>query len=230
MCAVKGDPLYPGTIFKEFHRIEQVDQGVSLSWTLQNFEGGDTPTSDHNTTDENSKWMLQDFECGKILGQGGFGKVYLARERRSKCWVALKALKNGKDNKYIQQIREEIGIHKFVCDQDVSHKVVEIYGCYQDKEHIYLALEYVPGGSLRDVLNYQVKLPKETVARIIKQVCEALEFLHSINVIHRDIKPENVLIGSSKTIMLADFGIAAWTYGPRSPQQHNLLSPLLFAG
>ena len=89
MCAVKGDPLYPGTIFKEFHCIEQVDQGVSLSWTLQNFEGGDTPTSDHNTTDENSKWMLQDFECGKILGQGGFGKVYLAREHRSKCWVAL---------------------------------------------------------------------------------------------------------------------------------------------
>jgi len=128
------------------------------------------------------------------------------------------ALKKGKDNKYIQQIREEIGIHKFVCDQDVSHKVVEIYGCFQDKEHICLALEYVPGGSLRDVLNYQVKLPKETVARIIKQVCEALEFLHSINVIHRDIKPENVLIGSSKTIMLADFGIAAWTYGPRSTQ------------
>jgi hypothetical protein len=93
-----------------------------------------------------SKWSLEDFEVGKPLGHGKFGRVYIARERRNEYIVALKAI----DKKYLlksgleHQLRREIEIQTHLDHENI----LKLYGCFWDEKRIYLILEYAPGGEL----------------------------------------------------------------------------------
>eukprot|EP01017_Pseudomicrothorax_dubius_P038926 TRINITY_DN5912_c0_g3_i4.p1 TRINITY_DN5912_c0_g3~~TRINITY_DN5912_c0_g3_i4.p1 ORF type:complete len:351 (+),score=66.65 TRINITY_DN5912_c0_g3_i4:125-1177(+) len=139
------------------------------------------------------EWKLDDFELGKQLGRGKFGQVFLARERESKFVVALKILSKAelKRHKVEHQVRREIEIQSHLDHPNV----LRMYGFFWDVRSIYLILEYAPGGELFGELQ---RLPlkrfdEHTAAVYLKQMAEALSYLHSKGVIHRDIKPENLL-------------------------------------
>ena len=91
----------------------------------------------------------------------------------------------------------------------LSHpNIVTIYEVGEDHGRHFIAMEYLEGQTLRDVLEIEGKLPVERAVEIVKQVCDALAYAHSNGVIHRDVKPDNIQILPSGLIKITDFGIA----------------------
>ncbi len=150
-------------------------------------------------------WSLSDFEIGRPLGRGKFGHVYLAREKSSKYIVALKIMfkKQLLASQIEHQLRREIEIQSHLRHPNV----LRMFGFFWDDKRIYLILEYAPGGELFKELRHQPKgrFEEPLASNYIKQMANALLYLHSKHVIHRDIKPEN-LLNSLGTIKIADFG------------------------
>ena len=177
------------------------------------------------TEDERAKagtrWTLQDFEIGKPLGRGKFGKVYLARERRTKYIVALKVLsksqllKSGVEH----QLRREIEIQAHLRHRHI----LRMYGYFYDNKNIYLILEYSPGGELYKKLTARGTFSERTSARFISDLSLAMRYCHSKHVIHRDIKPENLLLGAKNDVKIADFG---WSVHAPTSRRNTLCGTL----
>ena len=181
--------------------------------------------SNDNTMDEAAKagrrWTLQDFEIGKPLGRGKFGKVYLARERRTKYIVALKVLsksqllKSGVEH----QLRREIEIQAHLRHRHI----LRMYGYFYDNKNIYLILEYSPGGELYKRLTSLGQFSEKTSALFISDLSVAMKYCHSKHVIHRDIKPENLLLGAQNEVKIADFG---WSVHAPTSRRNTLCGTL----
>jgi aurora kinase len=160
---------------------------------------------------------LADFEIGKRLGSGRFGKVYLAREKKSKFIVALKMLSIRElERSHVEhQVRREVEIQS-----RLKHPgILRLYGYFWDKERIYLILEYCAGGQLFDLLREKQCFSEPKAADYVKQVAQALRYCHSHKVIHRDIKPENLLLGFNNQLKIADFG---WSVHAPSSKRETL--------
>jgi serine/threonine protein kinase len=154
----------------------------------------------------NHQWTLNDFDIGKPLGKGKFGRVYLAREKRSEqqAIVALKMVRKKYviKSKFENQICREILIH-----QKLKHRnVLRCYGYFDNEKTIYIILEYAPNGNLYQKLHREGAMNATMVATYIYEVSCALSYLHLNAVIHRDLKPENILLGIFYEAKLADFG------------------------
>ena len=161
-----------------------------------------SPLRIHKT--QRKVWGRDDFEIGKPLGKGKFGKVYLAREKKSKYIVALKTLSISQLMKYgiEHQLQREVEIQTHL-----RHKgIVRLFGYFWDSKTIYLILEYCSKGELYAELKKNKKIPEQQAASYIYQLAQALQFCHSKKVIHRDIKPENLLIAHRGELKIADFG------------------------
>lgn len=150
------------------------------------------------------KWTLNDFEIGKRLGRGKFGRVYLAREKKTKYLVALKLIYKAEIVRFgvERQVRREIEIQS----QLLHPNILRLFGYFYDDDRIYLILEYAAKGELFDLLVEKQYFDIPTAARYMKQLASAIHYCHTKNVIHRDIKPENILIGYNGEMKLSDFG------------------------
>eukprot|EP00835_Amoeboradix_gromovi_P001846 NODE_93_length_21581_cov_0.291919.p9 type:complete len:182 gc:universal NODE_93_length_21581_cov_0.291919:4367-4912(+) len=146
---------------------------------------------------------LNNFEIGKLLGRGRFGKVYLAKHKTSDYVCALKILDKDEveQHKMHHQLRREIEIQAHLRHPNI----LRLYGYFYDDKRIYLVLEYAEEGELYNLIN-KGPLSEEKVAKYMSQLCFGFLYLHSKNVIHRDIKPENLLIGRGDEIKMSDFG------------------------
>lgn len=150
-------------------------------------------------------WSLNNFEIGRPIGDGKFGRVYLARERKSKFIVALKIL--SKDhlsrNGVERLIRREIEINSHIDHPNI----VKMFGYFWDEHRIFLIFEYISGGMLFNLLQKQPqkRFTEPKTSNIIKQVIQAFKYLHENNILHRDIKPENILVDGDQ-IKISDFG------------------------
>lgn len=155
------------------------------------------------------------YEVERLLGQGGMGRVWLARDTVLGRRVAIKVLRD--DLALPPRVRSELlqrMRHEARAAAAVSHpNIVTLHDMGEDDEvGLYLVFEYVPGPerdepeSLRDRLR-QGGMPLPEVARLARELGAALSFAHEAGVIHRDVKPENVLF-SRTGAKIADFGIA----------------------
>lgn len=154
----------------------------------------------------NHQWKLSDFEIGTPLGRGKFGRVYLAREKRTEYMVALKMMFKSelvKDHME-HQVRREIEIQTHLNHPNI----LKMLTYFWDEKKIYLILEFAQEGELFKVLNNapHKRFDEPTAAYYLRQVADALRYCHMQSVIHRDIKPENLLLFSHHVIKLADFG------------------------
>jgi serine/threonine protein kinase len=167
------------------------------------------------------RWCLDDFEIGKPLGQGKFGRVYLAREKKTKFIVALKAM----SKKQLQRARFEIQLRREIEIQShLRHpNILRLYGYFYDETRVYLILEYCVGGELYKKLLEKKRFDEKRSARMILELSNALCYCHSKNIIHRDIKPENLLIGKNGEIKLADFG---WSVHAPSSRRNTMCGTL----
>ncbi|HET7243774.1 MAG TPA: PASTA domain-containing protein [Streptosporangiaceae bacterium] len=140
------------------------------------------------------------------LAHGGMATVYLGTDTRLDRTVALKIM-------HAELANDEDFVRRFVAEArsvaKLSHpNVVTVYDQGADGRTLYLAMEYVPGRTLRDLLRERTRLRPREALDIIEGVLSGLAAAHSAGIAHRDVKPENVLLGPAQSLKVADFGLA----------------------
>lgn len=149
---------------------------------------------------------LNNFECGKQIGSGGFGDIYLARESKHGNIVALKVLSKGD----IEFEYEEVLLAEILIQAKLQHdNILPVFSFFYDDLNIYLILEYVADGSLREHIHDGKSVSELTAARYVTDLVAALDYIHSKDIIHQDLKTENLLLGVTGNLIVADFGWAA---------------------
>jgi serine/threonine protein kinase len=145
------------------------------------------------------------YKIVKLLGQGGMGKVYLAKDLTLNRLAALKLLPAYlvEDDGSIVRFQKEALTASAVSHPSIAH----IYEAGIEENQRFIAMEYVEGITLRDLLNKQ-KIDVITAFDIIIQTGNALIASHQAGIIHRDIKPENIMIRPDGYIKVLDFGVA----------------------
>jgi tetratricopeptide (TPR) repeat protein/TolB-like protein/predicted Ser/Thr protein kinase len=166
----------------------------------------------------------QRYEILKLLGQGGMGAVYKARDREVGQLVALKVIRPdlASNNEIIARFKQEL-----ILARQVTHKnVVRIYDLAEVDGVKLITMEYVEGEDLRSVIHEKSKLPPEEVVEIMRQVCSALVAAHSVGVIHRDLKPQNIMRDKAGRVLVMDFGLARTLKGTGMTQTGHMVGTL----
>src|SRR5829696_4097869 len=144
---------------------------------------------------------------GELLGSGGMAEVYLAHDEVLDRDVALKVLteKHAENEEFVERFRREARSAAFLNHPNI----VSVYdqGCSEDGTY-YIAMEYIPGGTLKDRILGEGPLDPDTATELSLQVAQALGHAHEHGVIHRDIKSRNILLTEAGYAKVADFGIA----------------------
>lgn len=155
------------------------------------------------------------------LGQGGMGTVYQARDTLLERPVAVKVLSKAEpdDEYHVRLLAEAKSAAK------LNHpNIVAVYDAGETNGVPFIVMELLQGQTLRKV----GQLPLEQLVKLARDVCSALDHAHQHGIIHRDLKPENVIITSSQTIKLADFGLAHDVGHSRLTQEGTLVGTIAF--
>ena len=144
-------------------------------------------------------------EILELLGQGGMGMVYKARQPQLHRIVALKILSPdlSADPAFAERFSREA---RSLARLNHSN-IVSIFDFGQAGHYYYLLMEHVDGTDLREIIHQQHPTPAEA-RRIAMEICQALHYAHEEGVVHRDIKPSNILIDKKGRVKIADFGLA----------------------
>ncbi len=151
------------------------------------------------------------YRVESLIATGGMATVYLGTDTRLDRTVALKIM-------HAELANDEDFVRRFVGEARsvarLSHpNVVGVYDQGADGRTLYLAMEYVPGRTLRDLLNERGSLPPREALDIMEGVLGGLGAAHAAGLAHRDVKPENVLLGADHAVKVADFGLARMLAG-----------------
>lgn len=172
-----------------------------LSWALTEHLGGS------NSEVDESELELPGYDLLGILGRGGMGTVYRAREQRLDRTVALKVFtaQGGDQELFVQRLKREGRLMA-----KLEHpNVLGIYDAAMlDDGTAYLSLEYVEGEDLQKRLLEKKRLKVKEAIRIAVNVCNGLSAVHALGIVHRDIKPANVLLGADGSVKVTDFGVS----------------------
>jgi serine/threonine protein kinase len=149
--------------------------------------------------------QLDHYKIEKLVARSGMASIYRAVDVRSDRPVAVKIPhpEVEADPLFFDRFRREEAIGK-----KLDHPcIMKVYDD-EERDRVYMVMEWVDGRLLRTILIEQKKLPIERAVRITLGICDALEYIHSQGVVHRDLKPENVMVDDQDRVKLIDFGIA----------------------
>jgi len=164
------------------------------------------------------------YEILQVLGEGGMGTVYKARDREVDHLVALKLIRPEMASHpvILARFRQEL-----LTARQVTHRnVIRIYDMAEADGTKYITMEFVEGDDLRKLLHEGGKLSAEKAVEIVRQICHALEAAHSAGVIHRDLKPQNIMQEKSGRILVMDFGLARSMESDGMTQSGTLLGTI----
>ncbi|MFY9844106.1 MAG: tetratricopeptide repeat protein [Terriglobales bacterium] len=146
------------------------------------------------------------YEIMGVLGQGGMGAVYKARDRELDRLIALKVIRPelATDPAILARFKQEL-----ILSRNITHKnVVRIFDLGEADGIRFISMEYVDGEDLRTILRRDGKFSPKDAITVVEQVCRALDSAHSEGVIHRDLKPQNIMRDKNGRIVVMDFGLA----------------------
>jgi len=147
---------------------------------------------------------LDDFELLRLVGQGGFGKVYQVRKKISGRIMALKVMRK-------HMVIEELNVEgtrneKSVLESVMHPFIVRLHCAFHDSGRLYLLMDWHNGGQLLRLLDEHSPFTESQTRFYISELVLAVEELHARGIVHRDLKPENVLIDSHGHLVVTDFG------------------------
>jgi len=146
------------------------------------------------------------YEIVKLLGEGGMGAVYRARDRELDRLVAVKVIRPelARNAQILQRFKQEL-----ILARQVTHRnIIRIFDLGSAQGTRFITMEYIEGEDLSGVVARRGKLPSEEAAGIIVQVANGLQAAHSEGVVHRDLKPQNIMLDPQGKALVMDFGIA----------------------
>ncbi|MGA7081295.1 MAG: tetratricopeptide repeat protein [Terriglobales bacterium] len=146
------------------------------------------------------------YEILGVLGQGGMGAVYKARDRELDRLIALKVIRPelATDPAILARFKQEL-----ILSRNITHKnVVRIFDLGEADGIRFISMEYLDGEDLRTILRREGKFSPKDAISVVEQVCRALDAAHSEGVIHRDLKPQNIMRDKNGRIVVMDFGLA----------------------
>jgi eukaryotic-like serine/threonine-protein kinase len=146
------------------------------------------------------------YEILQLLGEGGMGAVYKARDRELDRAVALKLIRPqlASNPSMLARFKQEL-----LLSRQVTHKnVIRIFDLGDADGVKFITMEFIEGRDLRSLIQENKKFSPEAAVEIMRQVCQALEAAHGVGVIHRDLKPQNIMREDSGRIVVMDFGLA----------------------
>ncbi len=146
------------------------------------------------------------YEILSVLGTGGMGSVYKAKDLELDRLVALKVIRPelARNSAIVDRFKQELRLsHK------VTHRnVVRLYDLSEDAGMRFVTMELVEGRDLRSILEERGKLPADEAVDMFQQICLALEAAHGVGILHRDLKPQNVMREDTGRVVVMDFGLA----------------------
>lgn len=154
------------------------------------------------------KYTIDDFNILRTLGTGSFGRVHLVRSVHNGRFYALKVLKKQTVVR-LKQV-EHTNDERRMLSVSVHAFIVRLWGTFQDSEHLFMIMDYVEGGELFSLLRRSQRFPNPVAKFYAAEVCLALDYLHSLDIIYRDLKPENLLLDRNGHIKVTDFGFAKY--------------------
>ncbi|KAL4065760.1 kinase-like domain-containing protein [Scleroderma yunnanense] len=160
-----------------------------------------------------AKLKVEQFHIIAQVGQGGYGEVFLARKQETGEVCALKKMRKRTLSK-MDEVRHVL-VERDILTATKTPWLVRLLYAFQDSENVYLAMEYVPGGDFRTLLNNSGVLKEEHARFYISEMFVGVNELHKLGYIHRDLKPENFLVDGTGHVKLTDFGLATGALNPR---------------
>ncbi|MBF0432889.1 MAG: serine/threonine protein kinase [Fibrobacteria bacterium] len=148
------------------------------------------------------------FGCYEIiehLGMGGMGDVYKGRHTEMERLVALKILPSALSS---VEFRERFNSEALAISQLQHHNIVTIYDYGEIINRRYIAMQYIEGATLAEIIKKEKKLSYDRIINFSKQVCRGLKYAHEKNIIHRDVKAGNIMVNQKDSAILSDFGLA----------------------
>jgi serine/threonine protein kinase/TolB-like protein len=163
---------------------------------------------------------LGSYDVLSLLGEGGMGEVYLARDTTLRREVALKVLSKDivAEPDYLNRFEEEARLAS-----SLNHpNIVTIYGVGKEDEVTFIAMELVRGRTLREMLG-DGAIPLRKALDMAFQICDALAAAHTTGIVHRDLKPENLMVTAEDRVKVLDFGLAKRHIGlvPNPPSKDD---------
>lgn len=210
-CPRCGSPLPAGAL-----------AGLCPACLLQQGAAADTATGPDarpfvTPTVEEVARLFPQLEVLALLGTGGMGAVYKARQKQLDRVVALKILppRSGDDAAFAGRFTREAKALAKLLHPDI----VTLFEFGQADGVCYLLMEYVDGVNLGQLMRSSRVSPREALA-IVPQICDALQYAHDQGIVHRDIKPENILLDRRGRVKVADFGLAKILEDRDAPPSH----------
>jgi serine/threonine protein kinase/tetratricopeptide (TPR) repeat protein len=173
---------------------------------------------------EPGQLLGQRYEVLQILGEGGMGAVYKARDIELNRMVALKVIRPdlATNQSIIDRFKQEL-----LLATQVTHKnVIRIYDLSEADGMKFITMEYVEGEDLRGLMQKKGKLEPEEAVEIMQQTCRALDAAHSAGIIHRDLKPQNIMRDKTGRVLVMDFGLARTLEGDGMTQTGALVGTM----
>lgn len=221
------------SIVTDYHRTENIDNDMKIDpspeeWNVDKVVQSVTNASKRlsqistSTNNSNKKRKSQNrigpWKLGRTLGRGSTGRVRLAKNINTGKLAAVKIVpksnfKKLENPKYRNLSGRNLpyGIEReIIIMKLINHpNIMGLYDVWENKNDLYLILEYIEGGELFDYLIKRGRLQEYEAIGYFKQIINGINYLHQFNICHRDLKPENLLLDFNKNIKIADFGMAA---------------------